>query len=429
MVAVVGLVITTGVFAVASPAVSGAAPKSSHTPSATGELDCNGFSPVQKPVRQSMACTDIRGQAGVANSNTWGGRFYDNGHYIGHDEPDMTFYSTATGSGNDVTWTETLGADPAAAPTVHHPGRDVSHWFELSPAPWFSMAMCDSASYPQAPCTPKSDSNSPGCAGPGCTSGGRGSAFMEMQFYPPGFAPFDDADSCDNTHWCAALTIDSLECTAAFAVCNPNCEEPVNFAFIQTNGVPTGPASPQKSDLKTFTPNGNTLLMNPGDNISVHMSDAQVPGAKRGVKAFEVRIDDLSTGQSGYMQASAANGFMDTTGGIVSSSSGPAPGDCSGTAHNFQPEYDTASQGNIIPWAALATDISTEFETGHFEPCTQVLEPATIALSATVTDTYWNECKGPYEAKATKDGKHGNPDLSDAYCYPAGDTHGALQTA
>ena len=81
---------------------------------------------------------------------------------------------------------------------------------------------------------------------------GGGSAFMEMQFYPPGKPPFADSDSCDDTHWCAALTIDSLECTAGFASCNPDCEEPVNFAFIQQNGVPTGPPSPQDADTSTI---------------------------------------------------------------------------------------------------------------------------------------------------------------------------------
>src|SRR5215469_14158403 len=63
---------------------------SAYTPAPTGELDCNGFSPVQKEVRANL-CTDIRGFAGYNNSNTWGGKFYDNGHYIGHDEPDTTF--------------------------------------------------------------------------------------------------------------------------------------------------------------------------------------------------------------------------------------------------------------------------------------------------------------------------------------------------
>ena len=42
-------------------------------------------------------CTDIRGDSAIDNSNAWGGRFYDNGHYIGHDEPDTTFLSNQPG--------------------------------------------------------------------------------------------------------------------------------------------------------------------------------------------------------------------------------------------------------------------------------------------------------------------------------------------
>ena len=37
-----------------------------------------------------------------------------------------------------------------------------------------------------------------------------GTAFMEMQFYPPGWVPWPPGVSCDATQWCAALTIDSL---------------------------------------------------------------------------------------------------------------------------------------------------------------------------------------------------------------------------
>jgi hypothetical protein len=392
------------------------------TSSAVGELDCNGDSPVQQALRASAACTDIRGFANLDNSNTWGGRFYDNGTYIGHDEPDMGFYSSKPGSGNAVTWSETLGADPSAAPTVSTPGSDVAHWFELSVAPWFSMQMCDPKSYPQSPCTPKSDANAPDpctiSANP-CASGyqGGGSAFMEMQFYPPGFSPFADAISCDNTHWCAAMTIDSLECTFGFATCNTNCEEPVNFAFVQRDGVPTGAPSPQKSNLATFTQNGETLLMNPGDKIVVHMLDAPVPG-QSGVKAFKVVIDDLTTHQSGFMQASAANGFQNTT-----------LADCSGAPFNFQPEYNTASQQNISPWAALRTNISTQFETGHFEGCTSVTNPSALTLSAEISDTYWSGCQGPYENAAPGGDGSSQPEVSDALCYPQGDTHGALNTA
>jgi hypothetical protein len=90
-----------------------------------------------------------------------------------------------------VNWTVALGRDPKAAPTDAKPGKDVSDWFELSPAPWFSMALCDPNSFPQATSAPNSDSNAPTCVGSNCTTGlGGGSAFMEMQSYPPGsFAP------------------------------------------------------------------------------------------------------------------------------------------------------------------------------------------------------------------------------------------------
>jgi hypothetical protein len=379
-------------------------------PNKLGELDCNGFSPIQTSVKRTMLCTDLHG------GKATGGRFYDNGYYIGHDEPDLRFLSSRPGSGNNVTWTETLGTDPAAAPTVTSPGHDVTHFLELSPAPWFSMTMCDPQSYPQNPCTPESDANAPGpdCIGANpCTqaNAGAGSAFMELQFYPPGEAPFVDSISCDNTHWCAAVTIDSLEATLNFATINPNCTEPVNFAFLQTNGVPAGPPSPQLSDLQTFTPNANTLLMNPGDKITVHMLDAPASG---GGSAFEAVVTDLTTGQTGFMQASAANGFMNTN---VST--------CAGTPFNFEPEYSTAAAANISGWTALQTNISTQFEIGHFEPCSTVTSPATLLLAAGVSDTFWRHCVGAYEDTTTRDGGK-NPERSDALCYPQGDTHGGL---
>jgi hypothetical protein len=65
------VVIVIGVF----PAVASAGV----TPNPVGGIDCNGLSPIQKPVHPTAACADPHG--------TWAGRFYDNGHYIGHDEP------------------------------------------------------------------------------------------------------------------------------------------------------------------------------------------------------------------------------------------------------------------------------------------------------------------------------------------------------
>lgn len=403
-----GVAMTASLSSVAGAQPATTAP-ASYTPAATGELDCNGFSPVQKPLRASE-CTDIRGFAGVDNSNTWGGKFYDNGVYIGHDEPDTTFLSNVPGSGNNVSWNLSLGRDPVRLPTDARPGHDVSHWFQLPVAPWFSMAMCDPNSYPQTPCTPESDSNAPTCNGVACTTAqsGGGSAFMEMQLYPPGYPPFVDSVSCDDTHWCAALTIDSAECTAQFATCNTSCEEPVNFGFIQKNGVPTGAPSPQDASTATFTPNNETLLMNPGDAISVHMADAPAPG---GGKAFEVVIDDLTQHTSGFMQASAANGFMNTS-----------IKDCSGTPFNFQPEYSTGAPANIIPWAAIQTDISTEFETGHWESCASLSDPLSPnPLDPADTGGAFNQCSGPYESAGPPDST--TAETGDAMCYNAGDTH------
>jgi hypothetical protein len=376
---------------------------STSTTPAKGELDCNGDSTVQKEVRASL-CTDISG----AIKGAYDGKYYDNHQYIGHDEPDTTFLSSAPGSGGNVTWTETLGSDPSGTPGNSHPGSDLSKWFELSPAPWFSMALCDPNSFPGTACTPNSDSNAPTCAGVNCgpTTQGGGSAFMEMQLYPPGNAPFVDSESCDATHWCAALTIDSFTGTPT-ANANPACEEPVNFAFIQKNGSPTGPPSPQFANLNTFVPNGNTLLMNPGDKISSHMFDAPAPG---GGHAFEVVINDLTTHQSGFMQASASNGFQTTS-----------PSNCAGNPFNFEPEYNTAAKGNIIPWAALATDISTEFETGHFEACTSLSDPIVNPLDANDTGGSFNQCNGPYENAGPPDST--TAETGDAMCYPVGDTH------
>jgi len=342
-----------------------------------------------------LQCTDPRGSDG--------GRFVDNGHYIGHDEPSVRFISNAKGSGRNFTMTEKLPRDPVALPTATHPGGDVTHWFELTVAPWFSTTVCDPNSAPLNPCTPGSDANAPKGNYPGA-----GAAFVELQFYPPGFAPLVDNISCDNKHWCSALNIDSLECTGdGSGPCNNNCVEPVNFAFVQTNGVPSGPPSPQLSNVATVTPNKNTLLMNPGDTITVRMFDAKIKGGN----ALEVVETDHTNGKSGFMIASGANGFMNTN-----------PFDCTGTKFNFAPEYNTARAANIIPWGIGPYMINDEYEVGHFEACTSVTQSATTMVG-NVKDTFFKQCHGPYES--VKDsGENNEPD--DAPCYKFGDTHNGL---
>ena len=122
-----------------------------------------------------------------------------------------------------------------------------------------SMTLYDPKSYPKGACIPDSDQNTPSTAG---------SALLELQFYPPGFPPYISQIGCDLAHWCAALTIDSLEVMSNGKV-NPNCAEPVTFAFIHKNGIPTGPPGPASATAATLTPNPQTLLVNQGDRIRV----------------------------------------------------------------------------------------------------------------------------------------------------------------
>ena len=302
------------------------------TPAVGGGLDCNGWSPISTNVKH-LPCTDLHG----AN----GGRFYDNGWYIGHDEPSVEFFSSEPNSGNNMVWSVTL---PERDPIPTQNGQSVATW-ELTPAIWFSLAMCDPKSYPQNPCIPDSDSNTGGIS----DSADAGSAVLELQLYPPGFPPFTDI-SCDDTHWCAALNIDSLECTFNFNFCNLNCEEPVNFAFLQDNGIPTGAPAPGKQTLASFTPNGHTLLMNPGDQLLITIKDTP--------HGLLTQINDLTTGAIGYMVAGARNGFANTD---INSST------CKTTPFDFHPEYSSARPENTVPWAALEINVNIAVETGHWE--------------------------------------------------------------
>src|SRR5437899_8891559 len=70
---------------------------------------------------------------------------YD-GKYIGHDEPAVLFYSNTSGAGNNNVYRLTLPKDPPTLPTQTGGG---TFNFELHPAFWFGMAMCDTQSYPE----------------------------------------------------------------------------------------------------------------------------------------------------------------------------------------------------------------------------------------------------------------------------------------
>jgi len=257
-------------------------------------------------------------------------------YYVGHAEPALLFFSWAPNSASDLRWRFTL---PATDPSPTQNGSSVAN-FELFSTFWLSLAMCDPTSRPFGPCVGSSYSNDPT---------GAGTAFTEVQFYPPGIG-------ASTTSWSAALTIDSIHNTVA-------CAEPITSAFITTNG----------------SPSGAPFLMANGHDILVTMKDTSA--------GLRVDLVDATTFQSGFMVASAANNFFHNAqvNAVKGSCSGnhstlcandtdcPAgQGTCSfcqTETFNFHPLFATASSNHPASWTSLQANVSLAYEVGHWELC------------------------------------------------------------
>ena len=113
---------------------------------ASGNLDCNGYSKIQKPLRLTNVCTDFLGYDG--------GRGSDNGHYIGHDKPTVNFFSNSAGAGNNMQWQVTLPKEHALPATQS---------FENYIAFWFGMDLLRPELIPANPST--TFANNPQAAG------------------------------------------------------------------------------------------------------------------------------------------------------------------------------------------------------------------------------------------------------------------------
>lgn len=329
----------------------GTAPLTSHPARASGPPECDENAPF---------CTEVYESIGYG------------GAYTGHDEPSLLFYSNTAGSGNSNVYQLTLPQDPPGTPKQDGSGATFN--FQLHPAFWFGMAMCDDQSAPNpggsalaganVACTPDSDANiftntTPG--DPNYIGKHPGTAFMEMQFYAPGWVKWPPGDSCDPSKWCAALNIDSLSQNLNTGQANnSSCLgiagiEPVNFAFITKNGQATGPANPVDATSATYTPHpNNDLMMESGDTLTVDMHDT--------TDGFEVVIHDVTKNSSGSMKASVANGF-----GQVNFD--PSASSCSVTHAAFHPMYATSSENTRVVWAAHSYNVAFSDEIGHFEYC------------------------------------------------------------
>ena len=290
------------------------------------------------------------------------------GRYTGHDEPSALFYSNVPGAGNNNSYRVVIPKDPPKLPTQDGTGGTFN--FQDRIAFWFGMDLCDNQSAPEftnAPCTPNSDTNifdSGDPADPHYIGRHPGTAFLELQFYPPGWAPFVNAISCDATQWCAAMAIFSFNRNQnTFVDNNADCLgkvgiEPANFAFITTSGTPQAPAAPLSQTLATFTPDPTKdLFMNAGDQLEISIHDSPA--------GLVTEIHDLTTGQSGSMTASVANGFAQVN-------YDPTAASCTQTPYAFHPMYSTSSEHTRVPWAAHSYNVAFSDEIGHFEYCADV---------------------------------------------------------
>jgi len=357
---------------------------------------------------QSSASTSSYGARGNCNANAWmctevsdslGGA----GAYTGHDEPSVLFYSNKKGSGNTSDYTFVLPKDPATQPKQDGTG---STWnFQQHPAFWFGMAMCDNESAPEythGDCTPDSDTNIKDGTDPSnldYIGYHAGTAFMEMQFYPPGWVSWEPGVSCTATQWCAALNIDSLAIDYNNNVNNNNAcrnsagDEPVGFAFITKNGKPQATVDPRTAFAPPFdqtTPDlSKDLLMNPGDVIELKMHDTRA--------GFKVEIHDKTNGQHGSMTAGADNGWNHVL-------FQPGSSKCNVLPYSFHPMYSTSSEHTRVPWAAHSYNVAFSDEIGHFEYCSSV-------------DDNTGNCNDGGNATDT-----GRNDADDFGCFDAGDS-------
>ena len=214
---------------------------------------------------------------------------------------------------------------------------------------WFGLALCDNESAPEftKKCTPDSDSNNlvgTNPAAPDYIGKHPGTAFMELQFYPPGWVEQFTGDGCTAHQYCAAMTIDSLvqnlnTGVANTAACNNfvlGGVEPVNWAYITKSGKSQAPANPLFTGTVTHPnfaavdPNPHkALFMNPGDTVRIHIQDTPA--------GLRIGLNDLTSGQHGSMTASVANGF----GHILFT---PKSKTCHEAPYAFHPAYSTANR-------------------------------------------------------------------------------------
>ena len=140
------------------------------------------------------------------------------------------------------------------------------------------------------------------------------------------------------------------------------------------------------------------LLMNSGDSITVHLFDT--------ANGLRVTIADHTTGATGSMTASKANGF----GNVLFA---PNATKCTILPYNFHPEFSTSTPQTRNVDAAHTYNIAFSDEIGHWEECGRVNTKSPIGACAVPLGPDTNDRDlGP------------DPAGDDDFCLPSSDVPG-----
>ena len=138
--------------------------------------------------------------------------------------------------------------------------------------------------------------------------------------------------------------------------------------------------------------------MNSGDQLKVSFADTP--------DGVEVIIHDLTTGQSGSMTASKANGF----GQVKYEPNGTG---CTEIPYDFHPTYSTSTPRTRVTWAAGGYNVAMDTEIGHFQYCNGSIPATQFGI-----DSSGNVTTCPSTAMEGQGASLGPSDGDDAFCFP-----------
>ena len=222
--------------------------------------------------------------------------------YTGHDEPSLLFYSGTAGSGNSNLYHLQLPSDPKVQPNQN--GTGATWNFQLHPAFWLGMALCDNQSGARVhACSVHARQrrehlrrNEPGRR-PTTSASIRAPRSSRSSSTRPGWVPWPPGVSCDATKWCAAMAIFSFNQDQNTGVLNnADCldsvgVEPANFAFITTSGDAARAAEPARRDARDVHPERGDR---PVHGLGRRGSTVDIHDAPAGLTTIDPRPDDTA---------------------------------------------------------------------------------------------------------------------------------------